>query len=104
MKPDSCLKSGYFCTDLSLYTPESPSSLLVHLCSWCHTIHSHEENLARLDDPEENLQVMEDVCKNLFLRDAKVDVLVIGMGTLVDNPIHVQIQIVKLWDLKNRKG
>lgn len=47
---------------------------------------------------------MEDVCKNLFLRDAKVDVLVIGMGTLVDNPIHVQIQIVKLWDLKNRKG
>ena len=46
---------------------------------------------------------MEDVCKNLFLRDAKVDIFVVGVGTLVDNPIHVQIEIVKLWDLRRAK-
>lgn len=32
---------------------------------------------------------MEDVSENLFLRNAKVDVLVIGVGALMDDPIHV---------------
>lgn len=59
----------------SLPKPSTP--LLVHLCPRCNTIHSHEEDLPRLDDPEEHLQVMEDVGKNLFLRDAKVDILVV---------------------------
>lgn len=84
--------------------PESASSLLVHLCPWRHTIHSHEEDLARLDDPEEHLQVMEDVCKNLFLRDAKVDILIVWVRTLVDDAIHVQIEIVKLWNLRTERN
>ncbi len=84
--------------------PESPSSLLVHLCPRCHAIHRHEEDLARLDDPEEHLQVMEDVGENLFLRNAKVDILVVGVGTLMDNPIHVQIEIVKFGNLKRERN
>lgn len=83
--------------------PESPSSLLVHLCPWCHAIHRHEEDLTRLDNPEENLQVMKDVGKNLLLRNAKVDILIIWVGALMNNPIHVQIEIVKLWNLKSEK-
>lgn len=79
--------------------PESTSSLLVHLRPWRHTIHRHEENLARLDDPEEHLQVMEDVCKNLFLRNAKVDIFIVWVRTLVDDAVHVQIEVVKLWNL-----
>lgn len=47
---------------------------------------------------------MEDVSKNLFLRNAKVDILVIRVGTLMDDPIHVQIEIVKFWNLKNERG
>lgn len=83
--------------------PESPASLLVHLCPWCHAIHRHEEDLARLDDPEEHLQVMEDVSKNLLLRNAKVDILVVRVGALMNNPVHVQIEIVKFWNLKSKK-
>ena len=83
--------------------PEPASPLLVHLCPWCDAIHRHEEDLARLDDPEEHFQVVEDVSKNLFLRNAKVNVLVIRVGTLVDDPIHVQIEIVKLWNLEKKK-
>lgn len=80
--------------------PESPSSLLVHLCPRCHTIHCHEENFARLDDSEEYLHVMEDVSKNLLLRNAKVNILIIWVWTLMNNPVHVQIEIVKFWNLK----
>lgn len=43
---------------------------------------------------------MEDVSKNLFLRNAKVDIFVVGVGTLMDDPVHVQIEIVKFWNLK----
>lgn len=83
--------------------PKSASSLLVHLCPWRHAVHSHEENLARLDDPEEHLQVVEDVSEDLFLGDAEVDVLIVGVGTLVNDPIHVQVEIVEFWNLKRKK-
>lgn len=83
--------------------PEASSSLLVHFCSWCHTIHGHKEDLARLDDPEEHLQVMKDVCKNLFFRNAKVDILIIRVGALMDNSIHVKVEIVEFWNLKTLK-
>lgn len=83
--------------------PEASSSLLVHFCSWCHTIHSHKEDFARLDDPEEHLQVMKDVCKNLFLRNAKVDILIIRVGALMDDSIHVKVEIVEFWNLKTLK-
>lgn len=42
---------------------------------------------------------MEDVCKNLFLRNAKVDILIVWVRTLVDDAVHVQIEVVKLWNL-----
>lgn len=48
---------------------------------------------------------MEDVSENLLLGNAEVDILIIWMGALMDDPIHVQIQIVKLWNLQeNQKG
>lgn len=79
--------------------PESPASLLVHLCPGCHTIHCHEKDLAWLNNSKENLHIVEDVSKNLLLRDAKMDILIIWMGALMNDPIHVQIEIVKLWYL-----
>lgn len=81
--------------------PEPSSSLLVHLCSRRHTVHRHEENLARLDDPEEHLKIMENVCKDLLLRNAKVDVFIIWVGALMNNSIHVKIEIVEFGNLKN---
>lgn len=98
------LKHTFFKKTLELQVlPEPPSSLLVHFCSRRHAIHRHEEDLAGLDDPEEHLKIMEDVCKNLLLRNAKVDIFVIRVGALMNNPIHVQIEIVEFRNLKNNK-
>lgn len=83
--------------------PKSSSSLLVHLCPRRHAVHRHEEDLARLDDPEENLQVMEDIGKDFLLGNAEVDILVVRVGTLVDDPVHVQIEIVKFWNLNRER-
>lgn len=46
---------------------------------------------------------MKDVCKNLFLRNAKVDILIIRVGALMDNSIHVKVEIVEFWNLKTLK-
>lgn len=46
---------------------------------------------------------MKDVGKYLFLRYAEVDILIIGVGALVNNSIHVQIEIVKFWNLRSKK-
>lgn len=87
-------------TNYYFFLPESPSPLLVHLCPRGHTIHSHEENFAWLDDSEEHLQIMKNVSENLLLRDAKMHILVVWVGTLVNDPVHVQIEIVKFRNLK----
>lgn len=72
---------------------------MVHFCSRRHAVHRHEKDLAGLDDPEEHLQIVEDVCKNLLLRNSKVDILVIGVGALMNDSIHVQIEIVEFGNL-----
>lgn len=59
--------------------PESPATLLVHLCPWGNPIYRHEKNLPGFDDAEQNLNIVEDVCKDLFLCDAEVYILVIGV-------------------------
>jgi len=42
---------------------------------------------------------MEDAFKDFRLRDAVV-VVVIWMGTVVDDAVHVQVEVVKLGNLK----
>ena len=40
-----------------------PATLLVHLCSWSHSINGHDKDLARLDHSEENLNTKHSVKK-----------------------------------------
>ena len=47
-----------------------------------------------------HLNIIEDVVENLVLRDAKRWVVIIGVGTDVDDAIHVQIEVIKLWNLQ----
>ena len=47
------------------------------------------------------LNVVEDILEYLFLRDAEVRVVVLGMGAYVDHAIEIQVQVVKLWNLKS---
>lgn len=46
---------------------------------------------------------MEDIGEDLLLGDAEVHVLVVGVRALVDDPVHVQVQMIKLWDLGKGK-
>lgn len=46
-----------------------------------------------------HLNVVTDVLEDLFLRDAEVGVVVLGVGAHVDHAIHVQVQVVKLRQL-----
>lgn len=43
---------------------------------------------------------MEYINKDLFLGDSKVRVIVIWVRTLVNDAIHVKVQVVEIWDLK----
>lgn len=82
-----------------VHKPEPSATLLVHFGPGCDSIHSHEEHLPGLDDAKEHFEVVEDVGKDLLLSDTEVYVLVVGVRALVDDPVHVQVQIIKLWDL-----
>lgn len=69
--------------------PESSSTLLVHLGPGCNTIDSHEEHFPGLNNAKEHLQVVKNISKYLLFRNTEVYVLIIGVGTLVDDPIHI---------------
>ena len=51
----------------------------------------------------EYLNVVEYVLENLFFCDPEVRVVIFRMGAGVNDPIHVQIKVVKLWDLSIAK-
>ena len=42
---------------------------------------------------------MKNICKYFGFRFAKMWIIVVGMRTGVNNPIHVKVQIVEFWDL-----
>ena len=46
------------------------------------------------------LNVVEYVREDLLLRNSEVWVVIFWMRAHVDHTIHVQIQVVKLWDLR----
>ena len=46
-----------------------------------------------------HLNVVADVFEDLFLCDSEVRVVIFGMRAYMDDAIHVQIQVVKFWQL-----
>lgn len=77
-----------------------PPPLLVHLSPRGDTINGHEEQLLRLDDLEENAEVVEDVLEYLLLRNSEMRVGVIRVRAVVDDAIHVQIHVIEVWYLR----
>lgn len=65
------------------------ASLLVHLSPRSDTINSHEEQFFRLDDLEQNADVMEYILKNLFFCYTEMWVRVIWVRAVVDYTIHI---------------
>lgn len=47
-----------------------------------------------------NLYIMKDILKYLFLCNSEVWIIILRMRANVNNAVHVQVEIVKLWDLQ----
>ena len=50
------------------------------------------------------LQVLENVREYLLLRDPKFWVIIIRVRTDMNYSVHIQVEVVKLWDLKGMKA
>ena len=46
-----------------------------------------------------DLDIMEDVCDDLLLGDPEVRVVVVWVGAVVDDAVHVEVEVVELGDL-----
>ena len=45
------------------------------------------------------INILEDVCKNLFLGDSECGVIVVGVRATVNYSVHIQVQVVELRNL-----
>lgn len=81
----------YECTDglNCSVIPESSSTLLVHLGPGGNSIDRHEEHFPGLNNAKEHFQVVKNVSKYLLLRNTEVNVLIIRVGTLMDDTVHI---------------
>jgi hypothetical protein len=83
--------------------PKAARALLVHLGSWCTTIYGHVDEPAGLDDVKKTSDVLECLHKHIVLvRHCQAACVVVG--AIVNDAIHVQIQIVELWNLLDGNG
>lgn len=71
--------------------PEAPRALLVHFGARGNAVDSHEEELLRLDFPEEVLDVVEDGNEHFLLGKTEVHIVNILVCAIVDDAIHVQL-------------
>lgn len=58
-----------------------------------HTVDSHEQELLRLSNADELVEVVEDFQNHVLLRQPDA-ALRIAMGAVVDHAVHVQVQVV----------
>ena len=78
----NCTLAGYSWPDISI-TDEG------------HTIYGHEQQLLRLHNLEELLQIPEDLYDHLLF--CYLPSWVIPMRAVVDDTVHVQVQVVDHW-------
>jgi hypothetical protein len=71
-----------------------PGSLLVHFCPWCDAINRQKKEFLGFNLCKDMVNVLENGEENVGFGDAKVDVVVILVGAVVNDAIHVQVQVV----------
>ena len=62
---------------------------------WASTVNGHEEKLLGLHDLEQLLQVVEHFDNHFCL--CQFCAWIIAMRAIVDDPIHIQVQVVYFW-------
>lgn len=68
--------------------------MLIHLCSGSYTINSQEEELLGLDLGEDVVHIVEDADPDLFFGNTVMGVVVVVVGAVVNNAIHIKVQVV----------
>ena len=77
-----------------LRRPKPPPPLLIHFSTRRHPIDRHIHELARPHDPKQPVDIREDLVEDLVLR--RRGRLVLRMKARMNNPVHIQVQVVKL--------
>lgn len=70
--------------------------------TYSDSINCEKKQLLWLDHVEKRLKVKKNVIEDLLFCDAKVDVVIIRMRAVVNDSIHIQIQVVEFWNLKKK--
>lgn len=78
------------------------TTLLVHFSPRCNSIHSHKEQIGRLDKPKQRIDIMEYIAEYLLFGDAEVHIRVVWMGTVMYDSIHIQVHVVELRQLHSK--
>jgi hypothetical protein len=73
----------------------------VRASTWIETVDGHVEDTLGPDEVE-NLVDVAKYSHHLILFRESDDVISVSMGAVVDNAIHVQIEVVKLWHSNRR--
>ena len=78
---------------------EAACPLLIHLGARCTPVNRHVKNLLGTNDVVQMFEVDKNCIKNLALRENNGRIEVLWMRRIVDNAIHIQIKVVKFWNL-----
>ena len=81
-----------------LGAPESAGPLLVHLCTWCHSVHCKVKKSSRFDSVDYLIDGLHDIGPDLVeileLAHSFVQLRVIAMDAIVHDTIQIQIQVI----------
>ncbi|KAL5047345.1 hypothetical protein BDW71DRAFT_196794 [Aspergillus fruticulosus] len=84
--------------------PKPSRALLIHFRTWGDTIHCHEEELLWFDLAVQVFDIVKDGYEHLILGHSKCRRVTVLVCAVVNNAVHVKIQIVELRKtVKNRK-
>eukprot|EP00047_Mylnosiga_fluctuans_P011955 m.23935 g.23935 ORF g.23935 m.23935 type:complete len:497 (-) comp3950_c0_seq2:77-1567(-) len=78
---------------------EAARALLVHLCTRRNAIDGHVQQPLRADDGDEVLQVRKHALEDHLLGKDDRGIDIAGVRALVNDAVHVQVEIIKLRDL-----
>ena len=81
-----------------LGAPESAGPLLVHLCTWCHSVHCKVKKSSRFDSVDYLINSLHDIGPDLVeileLAHSFVQLGIVAVNAVVDDRVQVEVQVV----------
>mmetsp|Transcript_41372 Transcript_41372/g.66450 ORF Transcript_41372/g.66450 Transcript_41372/m.66450 type:complete len:253 (-) Transcript_41372:94-852(-) len=80
-----------------LCTCKPTGTLLVHLCTWCTSIDCKDQYLLRSNNMHHPVNIRKHPQNHILHANLIGHILIIRMCTIMNNTIHIQIHVIKLW-------